>query len=127
LVTLLAEQLCLHCRSSKETDVIKVKLWTRDHSSTNSMHECAGGSVTNLKMCYGESADNFWLPTYLGESLFLCIPKFNFIHRFFQIVYLLLLDYVLILDMNIFALFHVGWCHAKLDAEWEITLCFTLV
>jgi hypothetical protein len=26
LVTLLAEQLCLHCRSSKETDVIKVKL-----------------------------------------------------------------------------------------------------
>jgi hypothetical protein len=22
---------------------------------------CAEGSVTNLKMCYGESADNFWL------------------------------------------------------------------
>jgi hypothetical protein len=42
-------------------DAIKVKLRSRDHSSANSKHACAEGSVTNLKRCYGESADNFLL------------------------------------------------------------------
>jgi len=42
-----------------KNDAIKVKLRSRDHNSTNSTHACAEGSVTNLKMCYGESADNF--------------------------------------------------------------------
>jgi hypothetical protein len=60
--TLLVEWPCLHCHSSKETDAIKVKLRSHDHSSTNSKHACAEGSVTNLKLCYGESADNFLLP-----------------------------------------------------------------
>jgi hypothetical protein len=62
--TLLAERPCLHCHNSKENDAIKVKLWSRDRSSTNSKHACAEGSVTNLKRCYGESADNFLL-TYV--------------------------------------------------------------
>jgi hypothetical protein len=39
---------------------MKAKLQSRDHSSTNSKHVCAEGSVTTLKMCYGESADNFF-------------------------------------------------------------------
>jgi hypothetical protein len=43
---------------------MKVKLRSSDHSSTNCKHACAEGSVTNLKRCYGESADNFWL-TYV--------------------------------------------------------------
>jgi hypothetical protein len=47
----------------QETDAIKVKLRSRDHYSTNFKHACAEGSVTNLKMCYGESADNFYFPT----------------------------------------------------------------
>jgi hypothetical protein len=67
--TLLAERPCLHCHSSKENDTIKVKLRSRDHSSTNSKHACAEGSVTNLKRCYGESGDNFLL-TYV-------FPKIN--------------------------------------------------
>jgi hypothetical protein len=54
----------LHCHSSKENDAIKVKLRSRYHSSTNSKHACAEGSVTNLNRCYGESADNFLL-TYV--------------------------------------------------------------
>jgi len=58
--TLLAERPCLHWYRSKKNDAIKVKLRSRDHSSTNHKHACAEGSVTNLKMCYGESADNFW-------------------------------------------------------------------
>ena len=36
-----------------------------DHVTTAALslkHACAEGSVTNLKMCYGESVDNFWLP-----------------------------------------------------------------
>jgi len=59
--TLLVERPCLHRNRSKKNDAIKVKLRSRDHSSMNSKHACAEGSVTNLKMCYGESADNFWL------------------------------------------------------------------
>jgi hypothetical protein len=43
----------------QETDAIEVKLRSRDHSSTNSKHACTKGSVTNLEMCHGESADNF--------------------------------------------------------------------
>jgi hypothetical protein len=66
--TLLAERPSLHCHSSKENDAIKVKLRSRDHSSTNSKHACSEGSVTNLKRCYGESADNFWL-TYILSML----------------------------------------------------------
>jgi hypothetical protein len=66
--TLLAERPCLHCHSSKENDAIKVILRSRDHSSTNSKHACAEGSVTNLKRCYGESADNFLL-TYVESGL----------------------------------------------------------
>jgi hypothetical protein len=62
--TLLAERSCLHCHSSNENDAIKVKLRSRDHSSTNSKHACAEGSVINLKRCYCESVDNFWL-TYV--------------------------------------------------------------
>jgi len=46
-------------KRSKKNDAIKVELRSRDHGSTNSKHACAEGSVTNLKMCYGESADNF--------------------------------------------------------------------
>jgi hypothetical protein len=49
--TLLAERPCLHCHSSKENDAIKVKLRSRDHSSTNSRHARAEGGVTNLKRC----------------------------------------------------------------------------
>jgi hypothetical protein len=64
LFTLLAERPCLHCHSSKENDAIKVKLRSHDHSSTNCKHACAEGSVTNLKRCYGDSADNFLL-TYV--------------------------------------------------------------
>jgi hypothetical protein len=60
--TLLVERPCLHCHSSKETDALKVKLRSRDHSSTNSKHGRAEGSVTNLKLCYGESANNIILP-----------------------------------------------------------------
>jgi len=56
---LLAEQPHLHRNRSKKNDAIKVKLRSCDHSSTNSKHACAEGSVTNLKMCYGESVDNF--------------------------------------------------------------------
>jgi len=48
-------------KQKQKNDAIKVKLRSRDHSSTNSKHACAEGSVTNLKMCYGESADNFLL------------------------------------------------------------------
>jgi hypothetical protein len=49
---------------------MKVKLRSRDHSSTNSKHAYAEGSVTNLKKCYGESADNFLLTyVYLIVSL----------------------------------------------------------
>jgi hypothetical protein len=65
--TLLVERPCLHCHSSKENDAIKVKLRSCDHISTNSKHACAEGSVTNLKRCYGESADNFWL-TYVHTT-----------------------------------------------------------
>jgi hypothetical protein len=57
------------CHSSKENDAIKVKLRSRDHSSTNSKHACAEGSVTNLKGCYGESADNFLLTYVLRWQL----------------------------------------------------------
>jgi hypothetical protein len=67
--TLLAQRSCLHYHSSKENDVIKVKLLSRDHSSTNSKHACAEGIVTNLKRCYGESADNFWLK-YVHPTVF---------------------------------------------------------
>jgi hypothetical protein len=59
--TLLAERPCLHCHSIKENDAIKVWLRSRDHSSTNSKHACAEGSVANLKVCYGKSEDSFWL------------------------------------------------------------------
>jgi hypothetical protein len=59
--TLLAEWPCLHENRSKKNEAIKIKLRSRDHSSTNSKHAYAEGSVTNLKMCYGESADNFLL------------------------------------------------------------------
>jgi hypothetical protein len=55
--TLLAERPCLY--RNKKNGVIKVKLRSRNHSSTNSKHACEEGSVTNLKMCYGESADSF--------------------------------------------------------------------
>ena len=48
-------------KQKQKNDAIKVKLRSRDHSSTNSKHACAEGSVTNLKMCYGKSADNFLL------------------------------------------------------------------
>jgi hypothetical protein len=64
--TLLAERPCLHCHSSKENYTIKVKLRSHDHSSTDSKHACAEGSVTNLKRCYGERADNCWL-TYVNR------------------------------------------------------------
>jgi hypothetical protein len=57
--TLIAEQPCLHCHSSKESDAIKVKHQSRDHSSTKSKRACTEDSVANLKMCYGESVDNF--------------------------------------------------------------------
>jgi hypothetical protein len=50
-------------------DAIKVKLRSHDHSSTNSKHTWAKGSVTNLKRCYGESADNFLL-TYVYCHVF---------------------------------------------------------
>jgi hypothetical protein len=59
--TLITERPCLHCHSSKKNDAVKVKFRSRDHSSTNSEHACAEGSVTHLKMCYGESADSFLL------------------------------------------------------------------
>jgi hypothetical protein len=49
--TLLAEQPRLHCHSGKETDAMRVKFQSRDHSSINSKHACVEGSVTNLKMC----------------------------------------------------------------------------
>jgi hypothetical protein len=45
-------------KQNQENGAIKVKLRSRDHSSTNA---CAEGSVTNLKMCYGESVDSFLL------------------------------------------------------------------
>jgi hypothetical protein len=60
--TLLAERPCLHFHSSKETDAIKVKLRSLDQNSTNSKHPSAEVSVANLKICFGESADNLWLP-----------------------------------------------------------------
>jgi hypothetical protein len=70
--TLLAEQPPLHGNRSKKNGAIKVKLRSRDHSSTNSKHACTEGSVTNLKMCYGESADSFWLSlVYHGTGLHL--------------------------------------------------------
>jgi hypothetical protein len=64
--TLLAERPCLQCHSSKENDAIIVKLRPRDHISTNTKDVCADVSVTNLKRCYGESADNFLL-TYVEK------------------------------------------------------------
>jgi hypothetical protein len=36
------------------------------------------------------------------------------------------LYFILLLDIQIFALFLVGWCHAKIDVGLEIALCFTL-
>jgi hypothetical protein len=66
--TLLAERPYLHCHSIKENDAIKVKVRSRDHSSTNSKHACAESSVTNLKVCYGKSADNFELPTHMRRA-----------------------------------------------------------
>jgi hypothetical protein len=60
--TLLVERPCLRCQSSKETDAMKVRLRSHDHSRTNSKHAYTEDSVTNLKMCHGESEDNFWLP-----------------------------------------------------------------
>jgi len=53
--------------------VIKVKLRSRDHSSTNSKHACAEGSVTNLKVCYGKSADNFWLSLIFYWCIIFCL------------------------------------------------------
>jgi hypothetical protein len=64
----LAERPCLHWHWSKKNYAIKVKLRSRDHSSTNSKHACAEGSVTNLKTCYGESVDNFLL-SYVVDVL----------------------------------------------------------
>jgi hypothetical protein len=78
--SLLAERPCLHCHSSKENDAIKVKLRSRDHSSTNSKHACTEGSVTNLKRCYGESADNFWL-TYVLLIICVVVNEIHLVSR----------------------------------------------
>jgi hypothetical protein len=61
----------------KETDAITVKLQSREHSITNSKHACAEGSVTNLKMCYGESVDNFLLSLINGETSYRAEDEFQ--------------------------------------------------
>jgi hypothetical protein len=53
---------------------IKDKLWSHDHSSTNSTHACTKGSVTYLNMCYGKSADHFLLP-YVVRLNKMCLNK----------------------------------------------------
>jgi hypothetical protein len=70
--TLLAGRPCLHCHSSKENDAIKVKLRSRDYSSTNSKHACAEGNVTNLKSVMAKVRIIFYLPTYYPCNI-ICI------------------------------------------------------
>ena len=56
---LLVERSCLHCNDRKQSSTIRFKLWSHDHNGTDYKHACAERSVTILKICYGESADNF--------------------------------------------------------------------
>jgi hypothetical protein len=85
--TLLAERPCLHCHSSKENDAMKVKLRSHDHSSTNSNHAIAEGSVTNLKRCYGENADNFLLTyVFITSESVTCSANHNFSDLFTIII-----------------------------------------
>ena len=58
---LLVERSCLHCNDRKQNCTIRFKLWSRDHNGTGYKHACAERSVTILKICYGESVDDFLL------------------------------------------------------------------
>lgn len=65
----LTEWVLLHRNSGKKIATIKFELRTRDRNSTNCKHALAEGCVTNIKIRYGEMADNFLLNLVYNMTL----------------------------------------------------------
>lgn len=49
-----------------DNEAIIAQTWYCDPSSINSNHTCPESDMSNLKICYDKTADDFWL-SYLNK------------------------------------------------------------